>query len=84
MKRIINILSTPAHSLSDKIHHIIPHNKKYSRIMIGVSIMLVGSALAVNGHKQDIIPRFVWDSMAYLLHGFGASPIIQVFTKSGE
>jgi len=48
-------------------------------IGLGAALTLTGSAMAIHGHEQTIVPHVAWDAIAYTIHGFGALPIIGNF-----
>lgn len=53
-----------------------PRKKKTVKIVSGVVIMLSGAAMAT--HPLAIVPHFLWDAIAYGLHGYGALPILKI------
>lgn len=73
----------PIHALVERLHRTrlvrIVRSKRASKVCIGVCITLVGSTMAT--HPIAMIPHFIWDAIAYTLHGYGAIPVIKIFCE---
>lgn len=78
--KLLKIISKPVHVVSDALHRIKPHNKKHSKCLLGLVLMILAANIA--SMHQSYIPHFIWDAGAWLIHGLGAAPIINLI--SGE
>ena len=74
-------LLRPVHAVSQWLNHHRPHNVRLSRLFFAAILMVAGSSMAHNAYEQSLIHPFIWDAIAYLLHGFGAAPIINLFLE---
>jgi len=50
--------------------------QKTVKVAAGVTIMLTGAAMAT--HPVTFLPHFLWDALAYGLHGYGALPVLKI------
>ena len=77
-KIVIHALDRPFRWVARGLFKIIPHNKSHSKIVMGVVVIFTGSFMATN--PAEWLPHslhFIWDGIAYSLHGFGLSPILK-------
>lgn len=51
------------------------HRKKI-QTCIGLSLVLFGSFLT--SIPMEVLPHYLWDGLAYSVHGFGLAPLIKV------
>lgn len=61
-----------------------PHVKRYT---VAATVVLTGSFMAT--HPLHFLPHFLWDGLAYTIHGLGAAPIAEgvlrrLAAKKGE
>jgi hypothetical protein len=81
--RLLAVASRPVKLLARGLHKLIPHNKRWSVLMLGVLFMLLGSYMATT--PQHIVPHALWDMVAYFIHGLGGAPIIErIITLGGK
>ncbi len=76
MTKALHIAAMPAHALADLFHrfrHTHTHVGKI-RVATGTGLILLGGFMA--HHPWSAIPLFLWDSLAYFIHGCGAAPIL--------
>jgi len=57
-----------------KLYH---HDERKGKLIVGVVFIVIGSAVADLYPEHCPIPHFLWDGVAWLLHGFGCAPIIE-------
>ena len=80
----VRIMAGPVRAASHVLHRIVPHERKHSKALIGCALVIVGAYLGSEVRPGAWCPVFVWDAGAWLLHGFGAAPIIELLTKQGN
>jgi hypothetical protein len=79
---VVHVASVPAHRAYDYVHNHIPQSVKerwtvhHGRAACGSVMMLVGSIMATN--TPAWLPHFLWDAVAYGLHGFGSAPVFKL------
>lgn len=66
----------PLHWAGRKVQ---PHRKRVVKLGLGASIGLFGAFMATN--PWHVVPHFLWDGIAYGLHGYGALPFIKLGCK---
>ena len=69
----------PSEKISEGIDKIIPHDRKKGKVAVGVCLMVGASQVATSYPVGCIIPHCLWDAGAYLLHAFGATPVIEAY-----
>lgn len=71
-------MSMPARLIVLLVHRIFPHNKRSGEIVVGIALIISGATIAAN--CPAALPHAlhpVYDGFAWLIHGFGCSPIIE-------
>jgi hypothetical protein len=75
-----NIIAWPLIKVAKVVHlkfpKVHPHTTKMT---LGVIILMTGSYMSY--HPLLIIPHFMWDGIAWAVHGYGALPIVYVARK---
>lgn len=69
----------PVHWIEKRIGRLLSHNSKVNRIALGVTFIMLGSFLS---EVDWGIPHFVSDALSWLIHGFGAAPIINAVLEN--
>jgi len=67
--------SLPVHHLTRLISRVYHHDTNKSKIVVGAVMVLFGSWLAHNAPAAVPVP--LWDAGAWLIHAFGAAPILE-------
>lgn len=67
-----------AHKGAVHTHHLL-HKKRVQKCLIGMVLMLGGSALG-NVHLE-LIPEFLWHALTWGLHGYGATPFVKILCE---
>lgn len=55
------------------------HAKRTRKICIGIVLMIGGAVMATN--PIGMVPHFIWDAVAYGIHGYGALPVLKFIGK---
>lgn len=66
----------PLHWAARTVH---PHRRRFAKLFMGAAIGLSGAFMAA--HPLEMIPHFVWDGVAYTLHGYGVLPFVKLGCK---
>lgn len=69
------LLSRPILVVSAALHRHIGLHPVISKYSIAWSVVFAGAYMATNPYHS--IPHFLWDGIAYTIHGFGAAPIAE-------
>jgi len=67
--------SLPVRMIVRAIHRIYPHNCRVGEVLVGALVLLFGAWLAQ--HEVSWVPHFVWEGIAYAIHGLGVTPIAE-------
>lgn len=86
-KKVINIISIPAHLLHDALLKIMPKsarwNKKLGRGVCGLLLMLGGATMSLAHPGFNLFAlEVLWDTTAWGLHGFGAAPFFKMICEA--
>jgi len=73
---VYHIILYPLHWSARKVKH---HRKRVVKLGLGSVIALSGAFMAA--HPWGAVPHFVWDGLAYGLHGYGALPFVKLGCK---
>ena len=80
MFKVIHILILPIVVMSKKVSTAFPSTNPYAvKAVFGVVIVFSASYMAAN--PIHAIPHFIWDGVAYSIHGYGSLPIIYALRK---
>lgn len=83
MTKLIKAGAWPVVSLVRVINKVVPHNTHTGTVITSVTVIIVGSYIAAV--PQTVVPHFLWDTMAWFIHGLGAAPLIdKVMNKRNE
>ena len=79
---LIRVVGLPVHFVGRGLLLVFPHkvahrviSHKGGQIGLGVVVVMSGSALATV--EQHVVPHFMWDAAAWLIHGAGCAPLIE-------
>lgn len=80
MFKFIRILVLPLVVVSRVVHNACPSVHPHTvKITMGIFIAFSGAYMATN--PVAVVPHFIWDGVAYSLHGYGILPLIHVMRK---
>ena len=68
-----------ATSIVNRIHKVLPHNRKASQIILG-AVMAYGGVMLSKWHC-DFIHHYLTDYLGYALHGFGLAPLFKAVAE---
>ncbi len=81
--RIVHIALTPVSAAVDSCHPLrkakIFKKKRHAKLAVGTVFILGGSFAAA--HPIGFVPHFLWDAGCWLLHGYGALPVVKVLCE---
>jgi hypothetical protein len=79
-RTVIHVAALPVTYTVHAIARVVPHNKETGKFVMGVGLMLTGSALAMSGHHivEAHAARIAWDTLSYGIHGIGLAPVLKV------
>jgi hypothetical protein len=72
---VVHVLVLPVVLVTNRFSAL-RRNKKATKMSIGTIIMLTGTTMAT--HPVGWMPHFLWDAIAYSLHGYGLIPFLKV------
>jgi hypothetical protein len=75
---LYHLLILPFHWVAHKAQGVI-RSKRFTKCSLGAVIGLAGAFMAT--HPVEYVPHFLWDGLAYGLHGYGALPFIKLGCK---
>jgi len=83
MRKALHIAVLPVSWVVDKLHpkKFHPKKKKHAHVAVGSVLIITGSFMAT--HPVTWLPHFVWDALAYGIHGYGLLPILKVVREKG-
>lgn len=77
---VIHFLALPIIWLAHKLH------LRFPRVHPHVTKASLGAVIATGGafmgaHPIESIPHFIWETLAWLIHGYGAIPLLSVLRQ---
>lgn len=85
---MISALAMPVNRLADLGHDaasglLHPRwERRHTRMTVAVGVVFAGAFLA--SLHQPFVPHFIWDGVAYSIHGLGLAPIAERLVKFWE
>lgn len=71
-----SIASLPVRGIVTAINRIYPHNRVVGEVVVGTIIAFFGGWLA--SKHPEFVPDFIWDTVAYAIHGIGLAPLAEL------
>lgn len=73
------VLSVPIVLFSSFVHRNFGFHPVMTKYSVAWSVVFAGAYLATN--PVHWVPHFIWDGIAYTIHGFGAAPIAEAMIR---
>lgn len=74
------VISVPVVKIANVMYRRVGIHPVVSKYGAAMGVLFTGAYMAVN--PIEAIPKFIWDGVAYTIHGLGVAPIIEAIIKS--